>query len=70
MEIKLNNTETELIKALLKNVVVRSRTGELGIFHGADRFVSTNTILKKPAIMELEKLFIKLGLSEIKKFDK
>jgi hypothetical protein len=47
--------------------VIKSRTGEIGILHGADRFVSTNSILKKEEIEILDKVFNKAGLSGLKK---
>ena len=44
MEVKLNEEEAYLLKEVLSRLKVRKRTGELGIMHGADRFVSTGSV--------------------------
>ena len=46
-EIKLSDDEIAVLRVVLRAVVIKSRTGELGIVHGMDRFVSTQQILKK-----------------------
>ncbi|HPE57415.1 MAG TPA: hypothetical protein PK904_13495 [Bacteroidales bacterium] len=56
MEIKIKEKEVELLKMILRNLVVKSRTGEMGIIHGSDRFEMMNAILKKSDIYELEEL--------------
>jgi hypothetical protein len=67
MEIKINDNEVNLLRKVLNNSAVKARTGEIGIMHGADRFVSSNTILKKEEIEHYDKLLNKIGLSGIKK---
>jgi len=46
----------------LIQIMIKNRTGELGIKHGANRFVSTNIPLKKNQIDILEKVAIKVGI--------
>jgi hypothetical protein len=46
-DIKLTAEQAEMVRAALALFVVRDRTGELGIMHGADRFVSTNRSFRK-----------------------
>ena len=67
MEIKISDNELGVLRKILTNLVIKSRTGEIGIIHGADRFVSTNNILKKEEIEILDKVFNKAGLSGLKK---
>lgn len=67
MEIKISDNELGVLRKILNNIVIKSRTGEIGILHGADRFVSTNSILKKEDIETLDKVFNKAGLSGLKK---
>jgi hypothetical protein len=67
MEIKISDNELGVLRKILNNLVIKSRTGEIGIIHGADRFVSTNNILKKEEIEILDKVFNKAGLSGLKK---
>ena len=40
-EVKLTPEEAEVLRAAVSTFVVKNRSGELGIMHGADRFVST-----------------------------
>jgi hypothetical protein len=71
MSIKLEEHEVEFLRTLLSQYVVKDRTGELGFMHGADRFVSTQLVLKKQHRNELKELYGKLGLAnqprEVKK---
>ena len=62
-EVKLTDDEVSILRIALANIAVRVRTGELGIVHGADRFVSTNACLRKPDREALNRLAVKLGLS-------
>lgn len=62
-EVKLTAEEASVLRLALANVAVRARTGELGIVHGADRFVSTNTCLRKPDREALNRVAAKLGLA-------
>lgn len=62
-EVKLTAEEAGILRVALANLAVRARTGELGIIHGADRFVSTNTCLKKRHREVLNRLAVKLGLA-------
>ena len=39
--------EAQAVRAALSTLVVKARTGELGVMHGAGRFVSTQRILNK-----------------------
>lgn len=70
METKLSDNEIDVLRKILTYIVLKSRTGEIGIMHGANRFVSTNNILKKEEIGSLERLLTKIGLSGLRKMDK
>lgn len=70
METKIRDNEIEVLRKILTHVVIKSRTGEIGIMHGAERFVSTNNILKKEEIDSLERLLNKIGISSLRKMDK
>ena len=58
----LNDPESKILARAVRHFVVRSRTGELGITHGADRFVSTNDCFKKTDLDQLESALRKLGI--------
>lgn len=62
MEAKLNSEETQILKRALSHLVLRSRTGEIGIHHGANRFVSTNDCFKKKDLEALDSAFKKVGI--------
>ncbi len=70
MEIKINDHEINVLKKTLGSIVIKARTGEIGIIHGAERFVSTNNILKKDEISVLEKILSKIGLSGLRNVGK
>jgi hypothetical protein len=61
-EIKLSDDEIAVLRVVLRAVVIKSRTGELGIVHGMDRFVSTQQILKKGRRDTLDSVAKKLGI--------
>ena len=63
-EVKLSQSEAQAIRAALATLVVRARTGELGILHGANRFVSTQVCLRKPDKDALNDAAVKLGLGK------
>jgi len=58
----LDPDEAELVRLILSKVVVEKRTGQVGIVHGADRFVSTQLVLKKDGRALLDRVARKLGL--------
>jgi hypothetical protein len=62
-ETKLTSEETEVLAALLRRTVLRERSGEVGVVHGLDRFVSTGLILKKAERTALDAAASKLGLA-------
>jgi hypothetical protein len=64
-ETKLTPEETVVLKAILAKLAIKSRTGEIGIMHGADRFVSSQLALKKPDRELLTSIAKKLGLESI-----
>jgi hypothetical protein len=47
----------------MASLVVKSRTGELGILHGIERFVSAQVILNKKDLDILDSMAKKMGLS-------
>lgn len=63
-EVKLTTEEAEALCLVLASVAVKQRTGELGIFHGLDRFVSTNRSLRKEQRTALDSAARKLGLAD------
>lgn len=60
---KLSTEELQILCAVIAPLVVKSRTGELGILHGAERFVSTQIILKKKDLYIMDSVEKKIGLS-------
>lgn len=62
-ETKLSAEEAQVLRAIIAPLAIKSRTGELGILHGMDRFVSTQVILKKKELDVLDSVAKKLGLS-------
>jgi len=62
-QVVLNDSEAKALARAVRHFVVRSRTGELGITHGADRFVSTNDCFKKADLDLLESALKKLGMN-------
>lgn len=61
-ELKLTGDETQALKAILSCLVVRDRPGELGLLHGADRFVSSQGTFTKPEPAVIQSLAKKAGL--------
>ena len=61
-ELKLTEDETQALKAILSCLAVRDRTGELGLLHGADRFVSSQRTFTKPERLVIQSLAKKAGL--------
>lgn len=62
-ETKLTPAESALLHEVLKQRVVRKRTGELGVLRGLDRFVSTQVRLNKADRDILSQACRRLGLS-------
>lgn len=70
MDVKLDSDEVAVLKILLSEVVIKNRSGELGIMHGANRFVSTNRPLRKAGLEALDSVYKKVGLKGgCRKFD-
>ena len=65
-ETKLNSDEADVLRSLLQSVVVRLRTGEVGIEHGANRFVGTALTLKAPERGVLDAIARKVGLGGVR----
>ena len=63
MEVRLTENEAEMLKLVLSEIVIQGRTGQVGIMHGADRFVSLHVALKKQGRGILSSAFRKLGIS-------
>jgi hypothetical protein len=62
-EAKLTADEAAVLTTVLATLVVRPRTGEIGMVHGAERFVSTHISLKKVERDALDRAARKLGLT-------
>ncbi|WHI46933.1 hypothetical protein ACJJIE_04525 [Microbulbifer sp. TRSA001] len=63
MKIKLSDEEVSTLSAATKQLVVKKRTGEVGILHGMNRFVSAQVVLKKKDREALYSAFKKLGMA-------
>ena len=61
-EIKLTPEEVQALRAALQSLVIRHRTGELGIIHGADRFVGTTRSFSKIERAHLDSLARRVGI--------
>jgi hypothetical protein len=66
-EARLTADEAAALGAALHALAVRTRTSEVGLVHGLDRFVSGRVILKRREIDLLDAAARKLGLSGIKR---
>ena len=64
MQIKFDEQELQMIALVLSKIAVKDRTGEFGLIHGANRFVSTNVPLKKAERQKLSSACRKLGIKE------
>jgi hypothetical protein len=62
-EIKITADEVQALRAMLSCLVLRDRTGELGLLHGLDRFVSSKRVFTKPERAIIQSVAKKLGLS-------
>ena len=62
---KLTSQEAGALRKVLATLVVRDRTGEVGIIHGAERFVSTQLCLRKADRELLDAAAAKVGLSSV-----
>ena len=67
-EVRLTLAEAQALRTALSALVLKARTGELGIMHGADRFVSTQRIFKKADRDALQAAAQKLGLRSLPEF--
>ena len=59
----LSTEESEIIKTLISSFTLRKRTGEIGIMHGLERFISTHKTFKKQKVDTLDAVFKKFGLT-------
>ena len=59
----LTDSESAALARAVRHLVVRARTGEVGVLHGAERFVSTQDCFKKEDRKSLEAALVKLGVS-------
>jgi len=63
MEVRLTEEEKEVLKWILEEIVIKDRTGAIGIMHGADRFVSMSFTMRKPSRIVLNSVYRKFGLA-------
>ena len=66
--ISVSEDEAAQLRSVLSVMVLRERTGEIGIMHGMDRFVSTHVCKKKKEIESLDAVAQRCGLAGIKRF--
>jgi len=64
MKMTLDNQEQELLAAVMQQFVIKTNTGQLGIVHGAERFISTSIVLKKPQLKVLDQIYAKLSTED------
>lgn len=64
-DVRLSPGEAAALRTALSALVVKTRTGELGIVHGAGRFVSTQRIFRKAELDALHAAARKLGLGGV-----
>ncbi len=64
-EVRLTSDEADVLRRVLRTIAIRRRTGEVGVVHGMNRFVSTNQPLKQQDRESLNAAARKLGLSGI-----
>jgi hypothetical protein len=69
-DITLTSDEAKELRIALSTILVRERTGEIGITHGLERFVSTNITRRKPELAHLDAVARKIGLGALKRFQK
>jgi len=62
-EVKLTAEEADVLRLVLASLAIKARTGEVGVLHGMDRFVSTQQILKKAERIALDAAARKVGLT-------
>lgn len=62
MKSTLEQEEVEMLRVLLSQLKIRKRTGELGIQHGADRFVGTRISLRKKELEVADRIAGKVGM--------
>ena len=58
-----SDEEKAALKVVLSQFVIQKRTGQIGIIHGANRFVSTHICCKKSEKAVLHSAFKKLGIA-------
>ena len=64
MNVILTSEQAAAVASALRELAIRSRTGELGVLHGMDRFVATGCPLKKEQRATLDEAARKLGLTD------
>jgi hypothetical protein len=62
VELKLTPEEATALQRVLQAVAIRERTGEIGVIHGLERFVSTQVTLKRHDLELLDSIARKVGL--------
>jgi hypothetical protein len=65
-EVRLTAEEAQALRTAMSALVIKGRTGELGIMHGADRFVSTQYIFRRDDRQALDAAVRKLGLNGLR----
>ena len=68
-DVRLTAEEAEVLRRVLRTIAVRRRTGEVGVVHGMNRFVSTNQPLKQQERELLNAAARKLGLNGVTQYD-
>ncbi len=68
--ISISESEARELCTLLSVIHVRERTGEIGVVHGLDRFVSTSVCKKKKELDALDAIARRCGLAGLPRFAK
>jgi hypothetical protein len=68
-DVRLTPEEAAALRTAVSALVVKRRTGELGIVHGAGRFASTQRIFRRAELEALHSAARKLGLGGVGEHD-
>ena len=60
-EVRLTDEESAVLRVVLGAIAVKDRTGEIGVIHGLNRFVSAHRVLNKEQRRALASIIAKLS---------
>ncbi len=68
-EVRLAPDEVEVLRRVLRVCVIHRKSGQVGVLHGMNRFVSAHVSLRKQEREALDSVARKVGLSGMDQFD-